>query len=436
MDETMQNNPNKRWLVILGTVLVQIGVGSFYAWSVFSVGIQQMTGATAKVVNGVPTLVGGIKPATISFTFTLGMLSLALATLIAPNLIKRFGIRNVNIVMGILYGIAVIALTTIHSTGQLALLWLFGGVLLGATDGIAYITTLSNAIKWFPERTGLISGIAVASYGLGSFIFKYIDLGVAGSLGKITGTNITKTLMVWGVLAMIIIVVGAFFLKDAPEHPVVKSTASGSNNFTTKEMLHTPQAYLIFICLTTAVAFMGLLGAAVTPMASKWLGEPATWAGTAAAASFVAIVAIANTIGRFVLGALSDVIGRKSVFFITFTIQLIAIVMLLLNQTMSALLVNLVIIAMAFSFGGNITVFPTFVGDYFGLEHHTRNYSLIYQGFGVGAILAGFLLASGNPLNPPKTMPLNFHLTLVVLLAMVIVSLVILVFIRKPVKHA
>ena len=255
-------------------------------------------------------------------------------------------------------------------------------------NGVLYLTSLTNAIKWFPEKKGLISGICVACYGLGSFVFKYIDMWVAGGNGVINASNIGRVLLWWGILALVLAVVGSLLLKDAPEvvtAPSAAETKSENVNFSTSEMLHTPQAYMIFFCLMTACMFMGLLGAAVTNMAAAWTQSPkdvSIWAGSSAAAFFVAVVAIANTIGRFVMGWLSDITGRKPVFFITFIIQLLTLLALLMTKPgdMSMGMIYTVVMAMAFCFGGNITVFPTFVSDYFGLRDTSRNYSVIYQG--------------------------------------------------------
>lgn len=213
-------------------------------------------------------------------------------------------------------------------------------------------------------------------------------------------------------------------------------------------MLHTSQAYMMFFCLTTAVMFMGLLGAAVTNMAAAWTQSPSevsVWAGSSAAAFFVAIVAIANTVGRFVMGWLSDITGRKVVFFITYIIQLITLIALLITKpgTMSMGMMYLVVLAMAFCFGGNITVFPTYVSDFFGLKHTSRNYSIIYQGFGIGAIIVGFLMASGNPLHPAEVtlsngavLTQNFPLVFKVLTVMVIISLLFFMIMKKPTKKS
>lgn len=435
-----------RWLVVLGTVLIQLAAGSFYAWAIFNNAFMLKTGGVVKVVGGVKKIVGGLPAASVSFTFTLGMLCLSLATLAGIPLAKKYGIRRVELVAAIIYGLSIFGLMLIHKGSSIWTLWLFGGVLLGATNGVLYLATLTNAIKWFPEKKGLISGICVAAYGLGSFVFKYIDMWVAGGNGTINAVNLNRVVLWWGILSLILGVVGSLMLVDAPDAPAASSDADNSNDFTPKEMLHTSQAYMMFFCLTTAVMFMGLLGAAVTNMAAAWTQSPAeasVWAGSSAAAFFVAIVAIANTVGRFVMGWLSDIIGRKAVFFITYIIQLITLVALLVTKpgTMSMGMMYLVVLAMAFCFGGNITVFPTYVSDFFGLTHTSRNYSIIYQGFGIGAIIVGFLMASGNPLHPAAVklangavLTQNFPLVFKVLTVMVIISLLFFMIMKKPVK--
>lgn len=443
------DSKQSNWLVILGTVLVQISAGSFYAWALFNNGFMMKTGGVLKVVDGIKKVVGGYPAASTSFTFTLGMLFLALGTLVGVPLAKKYGVKIVNIISSIIFGAAIFALMTIHKGSSIWELWIFGGLLLGAMNGVMYLTTLTNAIQWFPNKKGLISGICVAGYGLGSFIFKYIDKFVAGGNGAVNGNNINCVILWWGIIALVLALVGSFMLKDAPvnkEKDTDVKVTDDSNDFSPSEMMRTPQAYMMIFCLTTAVMFMALVGGAVIRLASAWT-QPASnfasWINTGTATDFVAIVAIANTIGRFVMGWVSDHTGRKPVFFITFIIQLLAVISLLVIKPghMNLALMYVVVIAMAFCFGGNITVFPTFVSDYFGLRDTSTNYSIIYQSFGLGAIIVGFLTASGNPLNPATVtlssgvkLTQNFMLTNWVLLVMVIISLIFFVILKKPVK--
>lgn len=237
MDTTKQNT--NRWMVVLGTVFIQLSAGSFYAWAIFNNGFMLKTGGVVKMVNGAKKIVGGLPAASVSFTFTLGMLCLSLATLVGIPLAKKYGIKIVNTIAAIIYGLSILGLTMIGKGSSIWTLWLFGGVLLGAMNGVLYLTSLTNAIKWFPEKKGLISGICVACYGLGSFIFKYIDMWVAGGNGVINASNIGRVLLWWGILALVLAVVGSLLLKDAPEvvtAPSAAETKSENVNFSTSEM--------------------------------------------------------------------------------------------------------------------------------------------------------------------------------------------------------
>ena len=129
---------------------------------------------------------------------------------------------------------------------SISMLYIMAGLIVGAADGIAYITTLSNCIKWFPEKKGLISGISVGAYGTGSLVFKYINASLISSKG------VSEAFLYWGIMAMILIFAGAQLLKDAPSETASVNNSSKGNNFTVRQMLKTKQAYLLFIVFFTA----------------------------------------------------------------------------------------------------------------------------------------------------------------------------------------
>ncbi len=357
----MEKTSGNRWLIVVGTVIAQLGLGTIYAWSMFNQPLVDKF---------------GFQLSQVALTFSVTSLALALSTLAAGRRQDKLGIRRLTTAAGVLLGIGLILTSMDHS---LKMLYLTAGVLVGAADGVAYITTLSNCIKWFPDKKGLISGISVGAYGSGSLIFKYVD----GSL--INGVGVSSAFLFWGVIAMVLVIAGAQLLKDAPLVPAQNAVLSDGADCSVKEMLQSWKAYALFIVFFTAcMSGLYLIGIV------KDIGVQLVGMSAAAAANAVAMVAIFNTAGRLILGALSDRLGRLRVIILTMSVTAVSVLVLSFVSLNTALF-YLCVCAIAFCFGGNITVFPTIVGDFFGSRNQTKNYGVIYQGFGFGAITASLI---------------------------------------------
>ncbi|WP_317474335.1 MFS transporter, partial [Cronobacter sakazakii] len=133
-----------------------------------------------------------------------------LSSSVAGKLQERFGVKRVTISSGVLLGLGLVL--TSHAS-NLMMLWLSAGVLVGLADGAGYLLTLSNCVKWFPERKGLISAFSIGAYGLGSLGFKFIDSHLLASVG------LERTFVIWGGMVMVMIIGGALLMKDAPNQP-------------------------------------------------------------------------------------------------------------------------------------------------------------------------------------------------------------------------
>lgn len=279
---------------------------------------------------------------------------------------------------GIVLGLGLILSSQANS---LFMFYLLVGVIVGFADGTAYITSLSNLIKWFPNNKGLISGVSVGAYGTGSLIFKYINGGLIDSVG------VSNTFMYWGLIVMGMIVIGSLLVREAPVQaapaPAGSTTAavmSSPKDYTVKEMLRTKEAYLLFIIFFTA-CMCGLYLIGIV----KDIGVQLAGLDVQTAASAVAMIAIFNTAGRLILGALSDKMSRLKL--VGASLAVTAAAMLTLSYaTLNFGLFFTCVAAIAFCFGGNITVFPAIVSDFFGLKNHSKNYGIVYQGFGIGAL--------------------------------------------------
>lgn len=319
---------------------------------------------------------------------------------------------------GILLGIG---LMLSSQASSLAALYVLAGVIVGFADGTAYITSLSNLIKWFPNRKGLISGISVGAYGTGSLVFKYINGGLIESVG------VSQAFLYWGLIVMAMIITGSLLVREASVAPSVTESGKreanqvagplqGAKDYTTGEMLRTKQAYLLFIVFFTAcMSGLYLIGIV------KDIGMQLAHLDAATAANAVAMIAIFNTAGRLILGALSDKVSRIKLVGCTLAVTAAAALVL------SAVPLNyglffVCVAAIAFCFGGNITVFPAIVSDFFGLKNHTKNYGIVYQGFGIGALSGSFIAAMLGGFKP----------TFIVIGALCIVAMLIALTIRPP----
>lgn len=390
----MMDKRKEALIVIIGTVITQLGLGSIYTWSLFNQPIVNKFGWGLSKV---------------ALTFSIASFALSVSTLAAGKLQERFGIRKLTSFCGIILGVGLILTSKVSSIGML---YILAGILVGAMDGIAYITTLSNAIKWFPNKKGLISGISVGAYGTGSLIFKYIN---SDFLNK---DGFQEAFMIWGIIAMILIFVGAQFLKDANVSEEKIDKGEGRVSFTVKEMLKTRQAYLLFIVMFTAcMSGLYLIGIV------KDIGVKLAGLDVKTAANAVAMVAVFNTIGRLILGAISDKFDRLKVVMCTLIVTL-ASVLVLCFVKLNFIGFFTCVACIAFCFGGNITIFPAIVGDFFGLKNHSKNYGVIYQGFGLGA-LSGSVIA---------TIVGGFKPTFIVVGVLCMISIIIVATIKPPIK--
>lgn len=388
----MKNTSERRLLIVLGTIITQLGLGTIYTWSLFN----------QPLVNKF-----GWQLSKVALTFSITSFALAFGTLFAGKLQDKLGIRKLISIAGIILGAGLILTSKVTS---ITMLYVVAGIVVGAADGIAYITTLSNCIKWFPERKGLISGISVGAYGTGSLIFKYVNASLISSKG------VSGAFLYWGIMAMVLIFAGAQLLKDASNKKVNTDNDLSENNFNVREMLKTRQAYLLFIVFFTAcMSGLYLIGIV------KDIGVQLAGLKPAVAANAVALVAIFNTAGRIILGALSDKLGRMKVLLFTFSVTAVSVVVLSFVHLNFGIFFACVA-GMAFCFGGNITVFPAIVGEFYGLKNHSKNYSLIYQGFGFGPLAGSFIAAFVGGFKP----------TFMVIGVLCMISIIIISTIKAP----
>ncbi|GGA30420.1 L-lactate MFS transporter [Hafnia psychrotolerans] len=395
----MQNYNRTRWLTLFGTIITQFALGSVYTWSLFNGQLSQKLDEPISRV---------------AFSFGLLSLGLAIASSVAGKLQERFGVKKVTMAAGVMMAVG-FALTA-HSN-NLIMLYLSAGILVGLADGAGYLMTLSNCVKWFPERKGMISACAIGAYGLGSLGFKFI-------CGHLLAVNsLENTFIIWGVMAMVMIIIGGLMMTDAPKQAAKTVTfdennLSNSRDFTLAEAVRMPQYWMLALMfLTACMSGLYVIGVA------KDIGEGMVHMSAITAANAVTVIAIANLSGRLILGVLSDKMARIRVISMAQVISLVGMSILLFSS-MNETLFFISVACIAFSFGGTITVYPSLVSDFFGLNNLTKNYGLLYLGFGIGSVM-GSLIASLFG---------GFVVTFTFITVLLIVSLILSATIRLPNK--
>lgn len=368
----MQEKSYNRWLVVLGGVIVQFCLGALYTWSVFQKPIQDIFGWSTTQV---------------SLAFSINLAMIPILMIIAGRFLPKYGPTKMVII-----GAAVLSLGLLIAsrTSSLGMLYLGYGILGGAGIGISYGIPIATCVKWFPDKRGMISGLAVAGFGLGSVFYAPVATRLIAGYGPLT------TFFLQAIYTIVGVIIGGKLMKAAPEgyvpegwtQPAVKAGQTGPSkyDFTPKEMLRTPQYYFLLIMYT----FANIAGLMIIAHASP-IGQQVANLTALEAGLIVSILAIVNTFGRLFWGTVSDKIGRMRVVFIMYVIS--AITMFSLNALGNFWLYALGVGLVAFCFGGAMGTFPSIAADFYGPKHVSVNYGFIFLAYSAGAIIGPRLAA-------------------------------------------
>jgi OFA family oxalate/formate antiporter-like MFS transporter len=301
-------------------------------------------------------------------------------------IIDRMGPRIFTTIAGVLCGVGWSGLAFAGTRWQLYAFYAVAGV--GAA--FVYSGSIASALKWFPDRRGLAAGIIAGGFGSGAALFIPIIATLIHSRGY------RATFLVTGILqGAIILVVGQMLRHPdagfAASHPAGRISHSrvrrNAQQFTTPEMLRTPQFYLLYL-MFVAMATGGLLVTAQAgPVAAEW----GITRGALTAA--LALDRISNGLSRLGWGWVSDYIGRETTMAVAFILQAVCLFSVLAIGSWSGTLFTITLILTFFTYGEVFSLFPSLVGDYFGADHSTSNYSFMYSAKGMASIIGGGLAA-------------------------------------------
>jgi len=374
--------PN-RWAIAIAGIVMQICLGTVYAWSVFRNPLMVKHGWTGPQV-------------TLAFTLVIVVLSLAAA--VGGYILDTKGPRIVATIGGIFFGAGLLVAGYADQIGSLTTLYLGYGLICGIGLGFGYITPIATLVKWFPDKRGLITGLAVMGFGLGSglmavlvpYMLKAVDQGGLGMA-------ISTTFYVFGAIFLVAVVLAGQLMVAPPAGyvpagwtPPASGSAAAAAGLTLGEALRTKYFYLFWLMLFVNItAGMAVISQA-SPMAQALMGNDvpskAQYAG-----QLLLLFAIFNAIGRLFWASISDKIGRRQVFYTLFVTQAIVFYALYASSSLTLFIVLGCYIYACL--GGGFATMPAYAADTFGTKYVGRIYGWMLTAWGVGAIVLPTLYA-------------------------------------------
>ncbi|MFW9803792.1 MAG: OFA family MFS transporter [Candidatus Thorarchaeota archaeon] len=421
-----QEEVGNRNLVILGAIIVQLCLGSIYAWSFFQTALR-----------------GGAYTWSAFFTqlpFAAGLASFALFMIFAGRWQDRIGPRKVATVGGVLLGAGYILafMVDIVAAGNemIGTLWLIitYGIIGGAGIGFAYVCPIAALVKWFPDKKGTITGIAVAGFGGGALVFGYVEEFLLGLFNVPTTQQVGSPFLILGVIYLVLVVLGAQVLTNPPEgwlpagYTPPTTTADGKGlDVLPGEMIRTASFWLLWLMFVFA-ATAGLMTLGNVKSAAL---EVDPVGGATFAAVIVGVMSLLNAAGRIVWGAVSDKLGRANTMATMFLVLAIGMFTFAYITTLAVDWVAVMLIAslVGFCFGGNFALFPSATADFWGSKNVGKNYGVMFTAYGIAGITGAFV--AGPIVDATGSYFMAFVVTGILAIIAVIFTMV-LKFMRKP----
>jgi MFS family permease len=355
-----------RWLIPPAALAVHLSIGQVYAFSVFKNSLVASfdTSLTA-----------------IGWVFSLSIVMLGLSAAVLGTWVERSGPRKAMVAAAACWGTGFLVSSAGIATGQLWLLYLGYGVIGGIGLGIGYISPVSTLIKWFPDRPGLATGMAIMGFGGGALIaaplsnrlLALYDPGfVATEPGAVASSSaLAQTFLTLGIVYTLFMLVGAALVRVPPGHgdDTTAEHSPGSNGALVRasEAIRTPQFWLLWVVLFCNVtAGIGILEQAAPMIQDFFRDNGESSVSAAAAAGFVGVLSLANMLGRFVWSSLSDRVGRRPIYVMYLGVGLVLYLLLaLFGSTSTLVFVSLAAVIISF-YGGGFATVPAYLKDLFG----------------------------------------------------------------------
>lgn len=341
-----------RWLIPVAAVAVHICIGSVYAWSTFNRPIKSVLPATAWWFSPPYT------------TFTTALVLLGLSAAFGGPWVERKGPRAAAAAAAVFFGCGLVIGGIGLALRQPFVVFLGMGFIGGIGCGLGYIAPVSTLVKWFPDRRGMATGMAIMGFGGGAFLAGYLNVYFMNLFG------VARTVMVLGVTYFIIMMIGAWIIRQPPPNfrpegwtpPAWTNKMITDHSVSRNDALGTVQFYLLWgILFINVTAGIGILAQA-SPMMQDMFRKTALEAG-----AVVSLISLFNAGGRFFWASLSDYIGRRATYITFFVVQFVLFLLIPRVAGAGQWIVFEAMIFIVFTmYGGGFSTVPAFLADLFG----------------------------------------------------------------------
>lgn len=399
-----------RWLIAGSAVGIHISIGSVYAYSVMTNPVKDVFDVDGSVIK---------------WAFKIAILLLGLSAAFLGRWVEKVGPKVSGTTAGILYGVGILGSGLAVQIESLTLFYLCYGVIGGIGLGLGYITPVSTLVKWFPDRRGLATGMAIMGFGFAALIFGPVMQSLFDTVG------VSNAFYVLGIIYMILILSSARYIERPPEGYLPEGFKLGEgkqikadiSNIDANASLKTPRFYYIWVMMFINIA----CGIAIISAASPMMQEKLNYSPMEAAA-VVGLIGVFNGLGRIMWSSLSDYLGRANTYIIFFAFQILAFYFLpKIGMELAFLVVLFTVITM---YGGGFATLPAFLGDLFGTKQLGAIHGMVLAAWGLAGVVGPTIY------DVVKNATGSLNATLEVFAGLFIIALIISLLMKRSVTIA
>ena len=378
-----------RWLVPPAALCIHLCIGQAYAFSVFNLPLTRLLG----ISQSVP---GDWNLTDVGWIFSIAIVFLGASAAVFGRWVEEGGPRRSMFTAGLCFGLGFVVSAVGVNLHQLWLIFLGYGVLGGTGLGLGYISPVSTLIKWFPDRPGMATGMAIMGFGGGALIASPLSVWLMRKFSTPLHIGIAETFLVLGAGYFVFMMIGATLVrvpapdfKPAGAMPAPRKLVS-THDVYVYDALKTPQFWLLWgvLCMNVT-AGIGVLGQASAMSQEIFPGRVTV----VAAAGFVGLLSLFNMLGRFFWASTSDLIGRRNTYFCFFVLGIVLYALVPQAGTMGSVALFVACFAVILSmYGGGFATIPAYLRDMFGTRYVGAIHGMLLTAWSVAGVLGPVLV--------------------------------------------